>query len=60
MKRALLLVALVAAAAIAQQGTVFREDVRLVRLLVTVKDAQDQLVGSLEKSDFTIFDSGPI
>jgi len=33
-------------------------DVRLVPLLVSVKDAQGQLVGSLNKSDFTVFDCG--
>ncbi len=35
-----------------------RVNVRLVRLLVTVKDAAGGLVGSLKKSDFTIFDNG--
>jgi Ca-activated chloride channel family protein len=33
-------------------------DVKLVRLLVSVKDARGELVGSLEKPDFTVFDSG--
>jgi Ca-activated chloride channel family protein len=33
-------------------------DVKLVRLLVSVKDAQGVLVGSLEKSDFAVYDSG--
>lgn len=33
-------------------------DVKLVRLLVSVKDARGQLVGSLEKPDFTVYDSG--
>ena len=33
-------------------------DVKLVRLLVSVKDAKGQLVGSLEKPDFTVFDTG--
>ena len=33
-------------------------DVKLVRLLVSVKDAKGELVGSLEKPDFTVFDSG--
>jgi len=33
-------------------------DVKLVRLLVSVKDAKGQLVGSLEKPDFTVYDSG--
>ena len=33
-------------------------DVKLVRLLVSVKDARGELVGSLEKPDFTVYDSG--
>jgi Ca-activated chloride channel family protein len=36
----------------------FRSDVRLVRLLATVKNAQGQPVGGLEKDDFTVTDSG--
>ncbi len=36
----------------------FKVNVKLVRLLVSVKDAQGQLVGSLEKPDFTVYDSG--
>ena len=42
----------------AQQQPVIRVDVRLVRLLVTVKDAESQLVGSLDKGLFQVFDSG--
>jgi len=57
--------ALVAAIAIAI-GVVFsiakaqtiKVDVKLVRLLVSVKDARGELVGSLEKPDFTVYDSG--
>ncbi|MGH9661527.1 MAG: VWA domain-containing protein, partial [Bryobacteraceae bacterium] len=37
---------------------VFRVDVRLVRVLATVKDSAGRLVGSLEKRDFTILDNG--
>ncbi len=33
-------------------------DVKLVRLLVSVKDARGELFGSLEKPDFTVYDSG--
>jgi len=33
-------------------------DVKLVRLLVSVKDAKGELVGSLEKPEFSIYDSG--
>lgn len=37
---------------------VIRVNVRLVRMLVTVKDAAGQLIGSLNKSDFAVFDNG--
>jgi Ca-activated chloride channel family protein len=50
--------ALVAAAGGAQEGTIFRTDVQLVRLLVTVKNANDELIGSLGKKDFTVADCG--
>ena len=40
------------------QDPVIRVNVRLVRMLVTVKDAAGQLVGSLNKNDFTISDNG--
>ena len=40
------------------QETVIRVNVRLVRLLATVKDASGGLVGSLTKTNFTIFDNG--
>ena len=35
-----------------------KSDVRLVQLLVSVKDARGELVGSLEKPDFTVYDNG--
>ena len=38
--------------------TTFKVDVKLVRLLVTVKDGKGELVGSLERPDFTVYDSG--
>jgi Ca-activated chloride channel family protein len=41
-----------------QSTPVFRSDVRLVRMLTTVKDANGQLIGSLNKSDFTVYDNG--
>ena len=41
-----------------QADPVFRADVRLVRLLVNVRDPSGQLVGGLATSDFTIQDSG--
>jgi Ca-activated chloride channel homolog len=36
----------------------FQTDVRLVRLLVNVKNPAGELVGSVEKDEFTVFDSG--
>jgi Ca-activated chloride channel family protein len=53
--------ALILAAALGaqqQKDTVFSVDVKLVRLLVTVKDKAGKLVGSLDKGDFRVFDSG--
>lgn len=47
-----------AAPALFPQQPVIRVDVRLVRLLVTVKDSAGQLVGSLEKQDFKVADTG--
>lgn len=40
------------------QDTVIRVNVRLVRLLITVKDAAGALIGGLQKKDFTVFDNG--
>ncbi|MFN0103141.1 MAG: VWA domain-containing protein [Bryobacteraceae bacterium] len=45
-------------AAWAQQQPVFRTEVKLVRLLATVKDANGGLVGGLTKDDFLISDNG--
>ena len=42
----------------AHRTPVIKVNVRLVRMLVTVKDAAGQLIGSLNKSDFTVFDNG--
>lgn len=42
----------------AQDEATFRSDVRLVRILATVKDANGALVGSLEKSNFEVHDNG--
>jgi Ca-activated chloride channel family protein len=36
----------------------FKVEVKMVRLLVNVKDAKGELVGSLEKKDFTVYDCG--
>ena len=43
---------------LAAQQPSFRVDVRLVRVLTTVKDAHGQLIGSLTRDDFQIFDNG--
>jgi len=45
-------------AVVAAAQSTFKVDVKLVRLLVSVKDARGQLVGSLEKPDFAVYDSG--
>jgi len=37
---------------------IIKVNVNLVRLLVTVKDSQGALVGSLDRKDFTVYDSG--
>ena len=42
----------------APQDTVIRVNVRLVRMLVTVKNAAGALVGNLAKSNFSVFDNG--
>jgi Ca-activated chloride channel family protein len=41
-----------------QESPTIRVNVRLVRLLATVKDANGQLMGSLNKSDFAVYDNG--
>jgi len=45
-------------AAWAQEQPVFRTEVKLVRLLTTVKDANGALVGGLSKEDFRVSDNG--
>jgi Ca-activated chloride channel homolog len=47
-----------AATASAQDASVIRVDVNLVRVMATVKNQANQLVGALEKSDFEIYDNG--
>jgi Ca-activated chloride channel family protein len=57
----ILTTALAALAAVAigiGKAQTIKVDVKLVRLLVSVKDAKGELVGSLEKPDFTVYDSG--
>jgi Ca-activated chloride channel homolog len=49
---------LLAAAALAQQPPVIRVNVNLVRVVATVKNLGDDLVGSLDRDDFEIYDNG--
>jgi Ca-activated chloride channel family protein len=51
------MIVLAAAAVLLAQG-VIRTEVRLVPLLVTVKDPDGNLVGNLDKNDFKVFDNG--
>ncbi len=46
------------AVALLAQENVFRVDVRLVRILATVKTTSGELVGDLKKTDFHISDNG--
>ena len=55
---AAILGALAFACILAAQEPSFKIDVQLVRLLVTVKNPDGDLVGSLESRDFELFDSG--
>ena len=55
---ALITAAFLLANALAAQEPTFRVDVRLVRLLATVKNDHGQLVGDLKKEDFTVLDNG--
>lgn len=52
-----LLISLVCGVLLAQEAS-FKIDVQLVRLLVTVKNPQGNLVGNLEARDFSVFDNG--
>ncbi len=54
-KSALLILCVLTAAA---QEPVFRASTKLVRLIVSVKDAKGQAIGTLEKGDFKVTDSG--
>ena len=44
--------------ALRAQDTLFRVDVRLVRILATVKSPSGELVGTLAKEDFTVSTTG--
>jgi Ca-activated chloride channel homolog len=50
--------AAVAVATVALAQEVFRVEVKLVRLIATVKDASGGTVGGLTKNDFDVFDNG--
>ena len=58
MIRAVVFFFVAACAASAQPEPVIKVNVRLVRMLVSVKDAAGKLVGSLNKSDFAVYDNG--
>lgn len=49
---------LCAGALTAQQPTVFRSDVNLVRIVTTVKTLAGQIVGTLAKDEFEVYDNG--
>jgi Ca-activated chloride channel family protein len=49
---------LVCAVLLAQETPIFRTDVRLVRVVATVKTKAGKLIGSLQKDDFEIYDNG--
>jgi Ca-activated chloride channel homolog len=51
-------VGITAALVVAAQEPVFRVNVRLVRLLATVKDNYGQSIGNLTKDEFTVLDNG--
>src|SRR5579862_1238688 len=53
-----ILAALCLCAPALSQDPVIKVNVRLVRMLVTVKDAAGQLIGSLNKNDFAVYDNG--
>jgi Ca-activated chloride channel family protein len=49
---------LILAAALSFAQPNFHADVKLVKLLVNVKNPKGELVGSIDKSEFTVFDNG--
>lgn len=56
--RALPVLLVAAAAALAQDSPTIKVDVNLVNVLCTVRNKSNGLVGNLEKSDFTLFEDG--
>jgi len=55
---ALTLATFVGAALLAQEAPVFRTNVTQVHVIASVKNTKGELVGTLEKSNFTILDNG--
>jgi len=49
---------LLGCACLAQEPTVFRTNVNLVRVIATVKTAAGQIIGTLGRDDFEIYDNG--
>jgi Ca-activated chloride channel family protein len=58
LRTAILLIATSAIIAQPQRPPNFQADVKLVRLLVNVKNSAGELIGSVDKNEFTIFDCG--
>jgi len=58
MRRIFLFAVLALSSAAQTRPTPFKVDVKMVRLLVTVKDPKGELVGSLQNKDFTVYDCG--
>jgi Ca-activated chloride channel family protein len=58
MRLAVLILGLSAVPAGAQQAANYKVDVKLVRLLVSVKDSLGNVVGSLDAKDFSVYDCG--
>jgi Ca-activated chloride channel family protein len=52
------LAALTAAALLAQQGPTIKVNVNLVHAVATVKTSAGQVVGTLQKADFEVYDNG--
>ena len=57
-RRLVLLFAFALLRPVSAQDPVIRVNVRLVRLLATVKNSAGALIGSLNKTDFTVYDNG--
>ena len=58
MRFAIALLALGVGSAQPRDQTTFKSEVRLVRLLVNVKNEAGELIGTLDKDEFNVFDNG--